>query len=114
MDLEKAIQEAQKAVAIVQERYSDKNVRGCLFGSQVDGTARPDSDVDLLLLIEEVPLQGLNGIAIEVERDYREAGGNCDLHVTAVLKSEWDDVNHAPNTFWREFLHNVQSNLVEL
>jgi predicted nucleotidyltransferase len=60
-----------------------------LFGSQLKGTARPDSDVDLLVEFEPGRTPGLLGIsAMEIELSGLLGGRKVDLRTAADL-SRW-------------------------
>ena len=60
-----------------------------LFGSQLKGTARPDSDVDLLVEFEPGRTPGLLGIsAMEIELSDLLGGRKVDLRTAGDL-SRW-------------------------
>ncbi len=68
-----------------------------LFGSQLKGTARPDSDVDLLVEFEPGRTPGLLGIsAMEIELSNLLGGRKVDLRTAADL-SRWfrDEVSRS-------------------
>lgn len=65
--------------------------RLALFGSRLKGTARPDSDVDLLVEFEPDRLPGLFGIsAIEIELG-RTLGRKVDLRTAQDLSRHFRD-----------------------
>lgn len=68
-----------------------------LFGSQLKGTARPDSDVDLLVEFEPGRIPGLLGIsAMEIELSDLLGGRKVDLRTAGDL-SRWfrDEVSRS-------------------
>lgn len=68
-----------------------------LFGSQLKGTARPDSDVDLLVEFEPGRTPGLLGIsAMEIELSNLLGGRKVDLRTAGDL-SRWfrDEVSRS-------------------
>lgn len=71
--------------------------RLALFGSQLKGNARPDSDVDLLVEFEPGRTPGLLGIsAMEIELSGLLGGRKVDLRTAADL-SRWfrDEVSRS-------------------
>ena len=65
--------------------------RLALFGSRLKGTARPDSDVDLLVEFEPDRVPGLLGIAaIEIELG-RALDGKVDLRTPLDLSPHFRD-----------------------
>ena len=68
-----------------------------LFGSQLKGTARPDSDIDLLVEFEPAHIPGLLGIAgMEIELS-ELVGRKVDLRTAGDLSRYFRDevVRHA-------------------
>lgn len=60
--------------------------RLALFGSQLKGTARPDSDIDLLVEFDPVHTPGLFGIAaMEIELSDLLGGRKVDLRTPGDL-----------------------------
>ena len=63
-----------------------------LFGSQMKGTARPDSDIDLLVEFEPDGVPGLLGIAaMEIELSDLLGGRKVDLHTAQDLSRHFRD-----------------------
>ena len=63
-----------------------------LFGSQLKGTARPDSDVDLLVEFEPDHIPGLLGIAdMELTLSEMLGGGRVDLRTAQDLSRYFRD-----------------------
>ena len=63
-----------------------------LFGSQLYGTARADSDIDLLVEFEPGCVPGLMGIAgMEMELSQLLAGRRVDLRTAADLSRHFRD-----------------------
>jgi uncharacterized protein len=67
-----------------------------LFGSQLKGTARPDSDLDLLVEFQPEHIPGLLGIAgMEIELSEVLGGRKVDLRTAADLSHFFrDEVVH--------------------
>jgi uncharacterized protein len=55
--------ELERYVALLEERFGEDLVSVVLFGSRARGTARPDSDVDLVVVV-----RGLPGSRLERQR----------------------------------------------
>ena len=63
-----------------------------LFGSQLNGTAGPDSDIDLLVEFEPDHIPGLLGIAgMEIELSELLAGRKVDLRTAGDLSRYFRD-----------------------
>jgi uncharacterized protein len=63
-----------------------------LFGSQSKGTARPDSDIDLLVEFEPAHAPGLLGIAsMEIELSELMGGTKVDLRTAGDLSRYFRD-----------------------
>lgn len=63
-----------------------------LFGSQLKGTARPDSDIDLLVEFEPAHIPGLLGIAgMEIELSELLGGRKVDLRTAGDLSRYFRD-----------------------
>lgn len=63
-----------------------------LFGSQSKGTARPDSDIDLLVEFEPAHTPGLLGIAsMEIELSELMGGTKVDLRTAGDLSRYFRD-----------------------
>ena len=63
-----------------------------LFGSQLNGTAGPDSDIDLLVEFEPDHIPGLLGIAgMEIELSELMAGRKVDLRTAGDLSRYFRD-----------------------
>ena len=66
--------------------------RLCLFGSTLNGTARPDSDVDLLVEFEPGHKPGLLGLAeIEIALSALLGGRHADLRTAQDLSPYFRD-----------------------
>lgn len=66
--------------------------RLALFGSQLKGTARPDSDIDLLVEFDPEHLPGLLGIAgMELELSDLLGGRKVDLRTAGDLSRHFRD-----------------------
>ena len=66
--------------------------RLALFGSQIKGTARPDSDIDLLVEFEPEHIPGLLGIAgMELELSDMLGGRKVDLRTAGDLSRYFRD-----------------------
>lgn len=60
-------------------------VRIIMFGSTARGTAGPDSDIDLLVVLDEVPASGSVDATIELRRAI-SVRGPFQVHVTDVAE----------------------------
>jgi uncharacterized protein len=58
-------------------------VKIVLFGSVADGTDGPDSDIDLLIVLDEAPLADRRRTMVELRRATRGVGAPHDLLVTS-------------------------------
>lgn len=80
---------AQANLAAICQRYGIRRLS--LFGSVLAGTARPDSDVDLLVEFEPGRVPGLLGIsAMEIELG-EVLGRKVDLRTAADLSPHFRD-----------------------
>jgi len=63
-------------VRLLEDRFGDRLVSVVLFGSRARGEARPESDIDLLLVIRGLPInrwlryEGFKDLAREVSEDF--------------------------------------------
>jgi predicted nucleotidyltransferase len=84
------------------------NGRVILFGSQARGDARPDSDWDLLVLLnkEKISYEDENRYAYP----FAEMGWDYGTYISVKLytENEWQQRNFTP------FYHNVQKDGVEI
>lgn len=77
--------EAQKFASLLLNRMGGRVISIVLFGSVARGTATPSSDIDLLVVLKDLPKGRLarRSILEPVLKDYEEAGGegviNCHL-----------------------------------
>lgn len=73
-------------VETLVERFDPARV--ILFGSVAAGTDGPDSDVDLLVVLDEAPPESRRDLMVELRRATRSVGVPRDLLVTAVADFE--------------------------
>jgi predicted nucleotidyltransferase len=80
----------RRSLAQVCERYGI--IRLALFGSTLNGTARPDSDVDLLVEFQPGRVPGFLGLA-QIEEDLSSllSGRRVDLRTAADLSRYFRD-----------------------
>ena len=80
----------QEALAQLCRRHSIRRLS--LFGSVLKGTARPDSDIDLLVEFEPGKIPGLLGMAaIEAELSELLSGRRVDLRTSQDLSRYFRD-----------------------
>ncbi len=72
--------------------------RVILFGSRATGTARPDSDLDLLIVCSDQRKKG--DIKLQIERLFPARDFSMDLFV--LTPEELDTYRHVANTLARE------------
>jgi predicted nucleotidyltransferase len=65
-----------------------------LFGSRARGDARPDSDVDLVVVTPTVPASGPRSVALQLA--LRGLGVGFDVIV--LTPDEWRQASHQPGT----------------
>jgi uncharacterized protein len=70
--------------------------RVLLFGSVVAGTDGPDSDIDVLVVFDELPLSERRKRMVELRRATREIAAPCDLLVTS--KDDFERHRDVPGT----------------
>jgi predicted nucleotidyltransferase len=68
-------------LAPIIERFDP--VKVVLFGSVADGTDGPDSDIDLLVVLDEAPVERRRELMTQLRRATRVAGVPRDLLVTS-------------------------------
>jgi predicted nucleotidyltransferase len=74
-----------------------------LFGSRARGTAEPDSDWDLLVVVPDAVAEGGATDPMAAWELRKLAGARADLVVCAA--SEFDDAKSVPNTLAYEAFH---------
>lgn len=80
----------QQALAALCRRHGIRRLS--LFGSVLKGTARPDSDIDLLVEFEPEATPGLMGMAaIEIELSELLGGRQVDLRTAGDLSRYFRD-----------------------
>ena len=78
--------------AVKQFCESHRILRLALFGSQITGTARPDSDIDVLVDFEPGSVPGLMGMAaLEDELSGLMGGRKVDLRTLRDLSHHFRD-----------------------
>ena len=98
-----AVAEPFRTAISVALREWDSRLRGrlvsaLLFGSVARGQARPDSDVDLLLVIEDLPrsLADRRRPLLEAWRETRERERLGPIHWDLVVKDRAEGAHHSP------------------
>jgi predicted nucleotidyltransferase len=76
----------QDVTALIVEEFQPASV--ILFGSVADGTDGPDSDVDLLVVLDEAPAHRRRDLMVELRRATRRVDIPRDLLVTSVADFE--------------------------
>ncbi len=74
-----------------------------LFGSQARGDAKPDSDIDLLLIVPD----GEDRIAMAVAARRSLMGMGLGFDVLVIGESEWQRVRSSPAWFHRQMTHDA-------
>jgi len=102
----------RKAIQILIERltqtFPDQILTTTLFGSKARGDASPESDIDILVIIQSEDWQ--------VVRQIRQIGARVSLeqdvlfNMHVVDQAQWAKMKHAQSTYWR----NVQRDGIEL
>jgi predicted nucleotidyltransferase len=67
-----------------------------LFGSVADGTDGPDSDIDLLVVLDVAPLEQRRQLMVELRRTTHGVAAPHDLLVTSV--EDFERRRHQPGT----------------
>jgi predicted nucleotidyltransferase len=75
-----------------------------LLGSVAQGSDGPDSDVDLLVILDEAPRSELYDVLVEMHRTTRDCAAPTDFMVTSVAKVERR--RDRPGTIEYESAHN--------
>jgi uncharacterized protein len=75
-----------------------------LLGSVAQGSDGPDSDVDLLVVLDEAPKRQLYDVLVEMHRRTRDCAAPTDFMVTSVARLERR--RHQPGTIEYESTHN--------
>ncbi len=71
-------------------------VKVILFGSVGDGSDGPDSDIDLLIVLDEAPLAERRKLMVELRRTAQEIAAPHDLLVTSV--EDFERLKDLPGT----------------
>lgn len=74
-----------------------------LFGSQARGDAKPDSDIDLLLIVPDSE----DRIAMAVAARRSLMGMGLGFDVLVLGESEWQQVRSSPAWFHRQMTHDA-------
>ena len=69
-------------VSVIVSAFDPEQV--ILFGSVADGTDGPDSDIDLLVVLDHAPLADRRRLMVELRRAARTIAAPHDLLVTSV------------------------------
>jgi predicted nucleotidyltransferase len=85
----------EQVVGAVRRAYGERLVSIALFGSVARGTARPDSDVDLFLVVEQLP-RGRRARLATFDPVEQELAGEIDSLATAGVTTELSPVLRTP------------------
>lgn len=87
---------AERYVKLAQREFGRDLVSAALFGSVARGTARPDSDVDLLLIVRGLPRKAFPRYDLLKPID-RELGDRCyELWKAGKVETEFTVILHTP------------------
>ncbi len=123
---------ASKLLSAVKKVYKKDLITCALFGLVARGTASPESDIDILIIVENLPRGRMNRMrdfdALEslVMQSFEH---KKDYLLSPILKTPkevqigsplfWDMTEHIillfdKNNFFREYLNSVRNRLAEL
>jgi predicted nucleotidyltransferase len=91
----------RRAVASLRERLGATLVRVSLFGSRARGEADPDSDYDLLVVVEE-PGSAAKQAVYEVASDFL-VDHRVDLSAKVLPRADFERLHRSDLPFWRRF-----------
>ena len=105
-------QNDRQAIQILTERLaqtlSDQILATTLFGSKARGDADPESDIDILVIIQSEDWQIVRKIRQIGARVSLEQNVLFNMHV--VDRAQWAEMERAKSTYWR----NVQRDGIKL
>jgi predicted nucleotidyltransferase len=90
-----------RAVASLRERLGETLVRVSLFGSRARGEADPDSDYDLLVVVEE-PGSAAKQAVYEVASDFL-VDHRVDVSAKVLPRADFERLRRSGLPFWRRY-----------
>ena len=93
MDREQIIEVGRRFIELVRNHIVVK--KAVLFGSQVKGTARADSDIDIAIIVDRI-----DGDYLTIEAELFKLRRNIDYRIEPILLEEDND----PSGFMQEIL----------
>jgi predicted nucleotidyltransferase len=85
-----------------QKEYVSRLVSLVIFGSLARGAATPESDIDMLIIAENLPLGRMNRVAVfdRIEEEVREKNPeNAHFEISPIFKTP-EEVRRGSPLFW--------------
>ncbi len=86
----------------VKRQYGENLLSVVLYGSTARGTARPDSDIDLLVVSKNIPesklerIEQLFALEQKISKDFEATFNKFAPYVSLIIKSENEAPYHSP------------------
>jgi predicted nucleotidyltransferase len=92
-------------VGVLQRRFGDRLVDTFVFGSRARGESHPDSDVDVMVVLEHPSGKDLSearGLAFDIWLTYQVL-----LSIRAMSQQHWQVLAEMQSLFYRNALHDA-------
>ena len=93
---------AERLLESLRARLGDRLVSLVLYGSRARGTHRPESDIDVLIVVRDLPRaraarhELLRPVKQAIDREYRRTMGAEPPYLSYIAKSPEEGAHHSP------------------